>query len=111
MANYPNPCDKCPNEPQCKRGCPEWTKRVKTIWKQFNGYSQRAYRKELEKAGIPEPAKEKLRYEHPDIGRQYLLDGPCKGCPCERNCNIPCNAYWRWWDARMKWIRGRLVNR
>jgi hypothetical protein len=108
MANYPNPCDKCPNEPQCKRGCPEWTKRVKTIWKQFNGYSQRAYRKELEKAGIPEPAKEKLRYEHPDIGRQYLLDGPCKGCTCERNCDIPCAAYWRWWDARMKWIRGRL---
>ena len=43
MANYPNPCEKCPNEPQCNRGCPEWTKRVKTIWKQFNGYSQRAY--------------------------------------------------------------------
>ena len=108
MANYPNPCDKCPNEPQCNRGCPEWTKRVKTIWKQFNGYSQRAYRKELEKAESQERAKEKLRYEHPDIGRQYLLDGPCKGCPCERNCYIPCNAYWRWWDARMKWIRGRL---
>ena len=111
MSSYPNPCDTCEKRQDCGTGCEKWKTRVRTIWKQFNGYPQRAYRKELEKAGTTGPAKEKLRYEHPDIGRQYLLDGPCKGCPCERNCAIPCNAYWRWWDARMKWIRGRLVNR
>lgn len=112
VSNYPNPCDKCPQGSKCLHGCPEWEKRVRTIWKQFNGYPQRsrmdAMRQARQKEAEEKRRETKLCYEHPDIVRRYLKNGPCEGCLCENTCDIPCAAYWRWWDVRIKWIRGRL---
>ena len=111
-SNYPNPCDKCPRKSKCAEGCQEWIKRVRTIWKQFNGYPQRAAADAARQARQREAEEKrratKLRYEHPDIVRRYLQNGPCEGCLCENTCDTPCAAYWHWWDARMQWIRGRL---
>lgn len=75
--------------------------RFRTIWKQFNSYQIRKYRKEQER-------EKKFSYEHPDIVKKYLDDGPCKGCEFELLCDVPCSAYYRWWDARMAIIRKKL---
>lgn len=105
---YPNPCDKCPQGRTCLHGCPEWVKRVRTIWKQFNGYPGRVAREAMNQAETEKGRGNKYCYEHPDIVRRYLEKGPCEGCRCENTCDIPCAAYLRWWNVRMKWIRGRL---
>ena len=92
MHNYPNPCDSC-QECINNNGCEKWKIRVRTIWKQFNGYQKRQYLK---------GKKEKIFvYEHPDMIKKYLDEGPCKGCKQEEQCDVPCAAYWHWWDARM----------
>lgn len=90
--NYPNPCDTCDRAENCN-GCDAWRTRVRTIWKQFNNYNIRQYKKQ-------EKSKNFV-YEHPDMIKKYLDEGPCKGCEFELLCDVPCNAYWRWWDARM----------
>lgn len=101
MKPYPNPCDTCI---YCKdpHGCPEWEARFRRIWKEFNSYPIRAYRKSKS------VKTDKFRYEHPDIVRRYLEKGPCEKCQRAKVCDTPCFAYWRWWDARMEWLRGRL---
>lgn len=90
--NYPNPCDTCQNcgNPQ---GCNAWKMRVRTIWRQFNSYPIRQYRKRAK--------LKKFVYEHHDLIKKYLDEGPCKGCKQEEQCDAPCAAYWHWWDARM----------
>lgn len=97
MCNYPNPCDTCPSctDPH---GCEKWIKRYLYRQKQINAYPLRAYK--------VEGTKEKFRYEHPDIIRRYLKHSPCDGCKRELTCQAPCGAYWRWWDARMEWMKG-----
>lgn len=50
----------------------------------------------------------KYRYEHPDLARHYLRNSPCAGCQFEILCDVPCDVYLRWWDARMAWLKGRL---
>jgi hypothetical protein len=60
VVNYPNPCDTC--QKGCRfiwKGCKEWEKRFQTIWKQFNTYPLRKYRKA--------PTAKKFCYEHPDM--------------------------------------------
>ena len=90
--HYPNPCDTCkycgsPN------GCDAWKMRFRTIWKQFNSYPLRQYRKA--------PKSNNFCYEHPDMIGKYLQEGPCKHCEFEAICETPCSNYWHWWDARM----------
>lgn len=100
MCNYPNPCDTC--ERQCtNKGCNDWKIRFRTIWKQFNSYQIRQYRKQQKK-------RKKFAYEHPDINKKYLDEGPCKGCDFELLCDVPCSAYYRWWDARMAILRKKF---
>ena len=91
--NYPNPCDTCE---ECTRpnGCDAWKMRVRTIWKQFNSYPARIYK-------ARKTAQKTFAYEHPDLLKRYLDNGPCKGCEFELLCDVPCTAYWGWWDARM----------
>lgn len=103
MKPYPNPCDAC-GRVNCTyyRDCGQYLKYVRTIWKQFNHYPIRAYRKFKNKKS------EKFCYEHPDIVRRYLEKGPCEKCPKAKDCEIPCFAYWCWWDARREWHRRRL---
>ena len=76
--------------------------RFRTIWKQLNSYQIRQYRKQGQER------EKKFSYEHPDIVKKYLDDGPCKGCEFELLCDVPCSAYYRWWDARMAIIRKKL---
>lgn len=99
---YPNPCDTCTKSHCTQFNCPDLRKRVNTIWKQFNGYPSRAYRAQKR------TTNKKFVYEHPDIIRQYLVNGPCTQCQRAKVCDTPCSAYWRWWDARMEWFRRRF---
>lgn len=100
MSSYPNPCDTCE---KCthKHGCDAWKMRFRTIWKQFNSYQIRQYRKKANR-------KTKFVYEHPDLIRKYIKDGPCKGCEFEQLCDVPCAAYFHWWDVRMAWLKERF---
>ena len=99
MYNYPNPCDTCTSctDPS---GCDKWRMRFRTIWKQFNSYQVRQY-------GKKETANDqsKYAYEHPDVIRKYITDGPCKDCQLEPQCDVPCNAYYQWWGVRMEVLR------
>ena len=101
--NYPNPCESCDQMPDCTsyRKCSRWLKYFRTIWKQFNGYSARTYRKQKNMTS------EKFIYEHPDIIRRYLEKGPCAHCRRADVCETPCGGYWNWWDARMEWLKRR----
>ena len=99
--NYPNTCDtcqKCTATPG--KGCDKWKMRFRVIWKQFNSYQIRQYKKQQTK-------NTKFCYEHPDIVRNYLKNGPCKGCEFEVLCDVPCSAYWHWWDAKMAALKER----
>ena len=100
--SYPNPCDSCAEcTADTGRGCDAWRMRFRTIWKQFNSYQIRQYRKKAN-------GETKFVYEHPDLIRKHIQDGPCKGCEFESLCEVPCAAYFHWWDARMVWLKGRL---
>lgn len=91
--DYPNPCDTCEKDCTNNRGCKEWEIRFRAIWKQFNAYPLRQYRKA--------PKSKNFRYEHPDMIGKYLAEGPCPNCEFEAICDVPCTMYWHWWDARM----------
>lgn len=97
MYSYPNPCDTCEKECVYTRGCDAWKIRMLTIWKQFNGYMKRQRRKGKK--------VETFVYEHPDLLRKYLRDGPCKGCKLEKDCDNACGSYGDWWDARIEWLK------
>lgn len=103
MKPYPNPCDSCERCTEL-HGCQKWKLRFRRIWKEFNGYPVRAYRK------YNRQKNEKFCYEHPDIVRRYLEKGPCEKCPKALDCDVPCLAYWYWWDARMEWMKGKFQN-
>lgn len=101
MMNYPNPCENCPtgcHDPSViAKSCDRYRTWINTWWKHFHGYAVRAKR-----------VSQRFRYEHPDIVRRYLMISPCEGCGKAKECDCPCMAYWRWWDARQEWHRNRL---
>lgn len=101
MSNYLNPCDSCEKAEDCRLGygCDRWKIRYLYRQKQINAYA----RKLADHTYKPEPGKAFV-YEHPDIIRRYLRNGPCGHCQREKVCEDPCPAYWRWWDARMEWF-------
>ena len=101
MCDYPSPCDSCAELKDCRKGCQAWETRFRTIWKQFNMYPIRKYRMRGGK-------HKKFVYAHPDLIKKYLKDGPCKGCEFEVLCDVPCTAYWCWWDARMTAIKAKF---
>jgi hypothetical protein len=47
-------------------GCEAWKIRFRTIWKQFNSYPLRQYRKA--------PKSKNFCYEHPDMIGKYLQE-------------------------------------
>lgn len=98
MSDYPHPCDKCEKCAQ-PYGCDEWKMRFRTIWKQFNTYPLRQYKKRK--------TSTKFAYEHPDMIKRYLDEGPCKRCQFEQVCDVACPRYYGWWDARMEVLRKR----
>ena len=93
VVNYPNPCDTCEQDCGAGHSCPAWRIRFRTIWEQFNTYPLRQYRKAHQ--------RKKFCYEHPDVARKYLAEGPCEECQFRQLCDAPCVAYYSWWDARM----------
>lgn len=101
--SYPiDPCEDCEKKICNYHNCNEWLKRYRTRQGWINGYARK-----------PQVVKavedmNKFRYDHPDAVRRYLRDGVCGGCPMEETCDTPCRAYLRWWNDRMKWLRGRL---
>lgn len=104
MANaYPNPCDNCQIAASCGfgYGCIKWQIRYRYRQKQINAYARK-----LLQAKNTEQIK--FVYQHPDMIRRYLSEGPCKGCKAESACNTPCPAYLQWWDARMEIIRKKV---
>lgn len=104
MANtYPSPCDTCKTASSCKRGygCVDWRIRYRYMQKQIN-----AFARSLLQAKTTEETM--FVYQHPDVIRRYLADGPCKGCKAESVCDTPCPAYLRWWDARMQITRKKV---
>ena len=103
MFNYPNPCDSCEKEgtTSCNfRSCADYHMFMNTMWKRYRAYPLRKIHAERQKA-----EGRFLRYEHPDVVRQYLTHSPCEGCQFELLCDVPCGAYCCWWDARMEAMR------
>lgn len=98
---YPNPCENCSKRNLKCRGCDKWLIRFRTIWKQFNGYPGRVYKK------IASTKRQNFIYSHPDEIRRYLETGPCEKCKNTAECDNPCVDYWIWWDARMEWLKRR----
>lgn len=109
-----NPCDKCTRRSKdgnCTqyKTCNDWKFYFRTAWKQFNGYPVRATTEARRRAEQKKKARTaKFLYEHPDIIREYLQNGPCADCKLAKACDVPCAAYWHWWDARMEYHKRRL---
>ncbi|MBO4938885.1 MAG: hypothetical protein J6C98_07800 [Oscillospiraceae bacterium] len=100
--SYPDPCNVCTKARCVTNGCVDWRIRYLFRQKQINLYARKLLQGGSHKTG------EAFRYEHPDIIRRYLKNGPCRGCNAEAVCDTPCPAYWRWWDEKMEEFRGRL---
>ena len=99
---YPSPCDKCTRTTCSGLRCDRWKIRYLYRQKQINGYAKKNYKK------MPK-TREKFLYEHPDIIRQYLKEGPCMCCKIKETCDTPCPAYARWWDEKMAGHRRHIV--
>ena len=104
MSSLQNPCDHCTPAVCDYRRCDAYRKWLNAAWLEFHRYVQRCYWKNVA------VNSKKFTYEHPDLIRRYLLEGPCAQCSWDETCQIPCNAYWCWWDARMIWLRWRLLH-
>ena len=101
--NYPSPCEKCTKRscPGCGVGCQTWRARYLYRQKQINAKAKQIYH--------PKPVPvDKLCYRHPDEARRYLSHSPCEECELNKNCDIPCSAYLRWYDTRMELVRRKL---
>ena len=100
--DYPNPCTTCETKTAdnyCNkfRYCAKYHKWINWNWATFRRYARRAKEKKaICKTWV---------YQHPDRAREYLKNGPCKGCKLNDTCDDPCRAYLEWWDARMDYFR------
>lgn len=103
MKDYPNPCDSCEKACSQGRGCERWRIRYLYRQKQINLYTTKSRPTVCAKDNT-----EYFCYEHPDTVREYIENGPCKGCYFEKTCDTPCGAYLRWWDVRMEWLRKKM---
>lgn len=98
MLNYPTPCTSCAKGLTCNNVscCRDYKKWLNSWWKYFKGM----FRKPVK--------RDKFRYEHPDHIRRYLQKGPCEECKVAQYCDNPCQAYLRWYDARMEIARKKV---
>lgn len=100
--NYPSPCEKCDKEYGCD-GCEAWEIRYRYRQKQINAYAA-----QVAQPVIVKQPENKFCYEHPDIVRQYLKKHPCEDCVRQSWCNIPCQVYLHWYNARMEIVRKKV---
>ena len=105
-SKYPCPCLNCDRE-SCKengsqfRECRKWLTWFRWWWKRFRGALKVVPQEQSTNT-------EKFYYSHPDHVKRYLQFGPCAGCSAEQNCDTPCKAYLRWYNARMEITRKRV---
>lgn len=99
MERNQKPCGSC-TQPTCDyRRCKPYRRWLSESWKQFRRYVCHI-------DSFPKPSGAgKLAYYHPEQLRRYLNEGPCRRCLYTDDCDLPCAAYWSWWDARMVWLR------
>ena len=65
-----------------------------------NGYARQCYQTRLLRV-------KKILVYHPDEHRRYLQQHPCSGCKAGAFCDLPCEAYLQWYNARLEAARVR----
>ena len=53
--------------------------------------------------------RDKLLVYHPGEYRRYLVQHPCTDCPVAAFCDLPCQVYLNWYNARMQAARIRAA--
>ena len=107
MREYPDPCERCSknigNSCSRYRDCTDWLKRYRTrqIWINAAARKHNGSRWEV---------RTEFAYEHPDVVRRFLRDGPCQSCGTQNICDVACEARLLWWEMRMKQLRSRMEN-
>lgn len=66
----------------------------------INAYARRLYQPRVRSV-------DKIRIYPPAEHRKYLQQHPCRGCKAEPCCDLPCQAYLNWYNARMEAARAR----
>lgn len=94
-----SPCDGCWRAEYCEDGCESWRGYYLHRQRQINAYAAQAYR-----GGKKEP-QVVFAYSHPDLVRRYAREHPCRDCPLEKGCDIPCARYLHWYDLRLEMVR------
>ena len=51
--------------------------------------------------------RDKLLVYHPGEYRRYLVQHPCTDCPVAAFCDLPCQVYLNWYNARIQAARIR----
>lgn len=100
---HQSPCNACPRiTGECVGiRCQYWRAHYFARQALINGYASKVCAKPAIDADV-------LRLYGPEEYRDYLRLSPCKGCPAEERCDIPCAAYLQWWDERMGWFRRKV---
>lgn len=83
---------RCCADPGCGRGACQWAAEYLARQRWINAFAQRM-------------GGRCFRYEHPLEVERFFREGPCKGCPVEKICDMACPAYTQWWDMRMAYFR------
>ncbi|MBR4291376.1 MAG: hypothetical protein IKT52_12185 [Oscillospiraceae bacterium] len=104
MGNHRKPCDGCTQCVCDYRRCAPYQKWFTTVWEELRRHLRGGCRIDHFQSS------HKLTYVHPDMIRRYLQEDICTRCEFAGNCQIPCMAYWHWWDARMVWLKWILQN-
>ena len=96
--SFPNPCLTCEDRESCDASGVTWRYcQRKRTW--INWWWRRF--KAISKPKARELPSNKFCYEHPDIVREWLQNGPCADCYIE-SCTKPCEVFDRWQDERRK---------
>ena len=66
----------------------------------INAYARRIFQPRV-------TSKDKILVYHPDEYRRYLQQYPCDDCKAECFCDQPCEAYLKWYNARLAAARGK----
>lgn len=85
---------RCCADPGCGRGECQWAAEYLARQRWINAFAQAV--------GLGDRA---FRYQHPLEVERFFREGPCKGCPVEKICDMACPGYVRWWDMRMAYFR------
>lgn len=102
MSRIQNPCVSCDRWACDYRQCDPYKAWICDAWRQFGRHTRHTYWQ-------APSGDDKLTYVHPDVLRRYLREGPCVRCGCAETCEIPCEKYCRWWNARIAYFKYMLL--